>query len=33
MAAWGLPMERAVERRTIQGVEYAVFALEDSQIV
>lgn len=33
MAAWGLPMERAVERRTIQGVEYAVFALEEGQIV
>lgn len=28
MAAWGLPLERAVERRTINGVEYAVFALE-----
>ena len=29
MAAWGLPMEQAVERRTIDGVEYAVFALTD----
>lgn len=33
MAAWGLPMERAVERRTIRGVEYAVFAVEEGQIV
>ena len=33
MAAWGLPMERAVERRTINGVEYAVFAIEEGQIV
>ena len=33
MAAWGLPLERAVERRTIDGVEYAVFALENGQIV
>ena len=32
MAAWGLPMERAVERRTINGVEYAVFATEEGQI-
>ena len=28
MAAWGLPMEQAVDRRTIDGVEYAVFALD-----
>ena len=33
MAAWGLPLERAVERRTINGVEYAVFALDAGQIV
>ncbi len=33
MASWGLPMERAVEKRVIDGVEYAVFALTDSQIV
>lgn len=33
MAAWGLPMERAVERRFIDGVEYAVFALDDGQII
>lgn len=33
MAAWGLPLERAVERRTINGIEYAVFALDEGQIV
>lgn len=33
MAAWGLPMERAVERRIIDGVEYAVFALEEGKIL
>lgn len=33
MAAWGLPLERAVERRVIDGVEYAVFALDNGQIV
>lgn len=33
MAAWGLPLERAVERRVIDGVEYAVFEVEDGQIV
>ena len=33
MAAWGLPLERAVEKRTIDGVEYAVFALDDGKII
>lgn len=33
MAAWGLPTERMVEKRTIEGVEYAVFALRDGRIV
>ena len=33
MAAWGLPTERMVEKRTINGVEYAVFALKDGKIV
>ena len=33
MAAWGLPLEHAVERRTIDGVEYAVFAIRSDQIV
>ena len=33
MAAWGLPLERAVERRVIEGTEYAVFALDEAQIV
>ena len=33
MAAWGLPMEQAVERRTIDGVEYAVFAIRPSQVI
>ena len=33
MAAWGLPTERMVEKRTIGGVEYAVFALKDGRIV
>ena len=32
MAAWGLPLERALERRTIDGVEYAVFAVDSSRI-
>ena len=31
MAGWGLPLEQAVERRTIDGVEYAVFALDRSR--
>ena len=31
-AAWGLPMERAVEKRLIDGVEYAVFPLEEGKI-
>ena len=33
MAAWGLPTERMVEKRTINGVEYAIFALKDGKIV
>lgn len=33
MAAWGLPTERMVEKRTIHGVEYAIFALKDGRIV
>lgn len=33
MSAWGLPMEHAVEERTIDGVRYAVFALENGQIL
>ena len=33
MAAWGLPLEQAVDRRVIGGVEYAVFALKDGVIV
>ena len=33
MAAWGLPLERAVERRVIDAVEYAVFEVKDGQIV
>ena len=33
MAAWGLPTERMVEKRTIHGVEYAVFALKDGRIL
>lgn len=33
MAAWGLPTERMVEKRTINGVEYAVFALKDGRIL
>ena len=33
MAAWGLPTERMVEKRTIYGVEYAVFALKDGRIL
>ena len=32
MAAWGLPLERAVEKRLIDGVEYAVFPLEEGRI-
>jgi len=31
MANWGLPLERAVDRRTIQGVEYAIFPLEEEK--
>ena len=33
MAAWGLPMERMVEKRVINGVEYAIFALKDGRIL
>ncbi len=33
MAAWGLPVERMVEKRVINGVEYAIFALKDGRIV
>ena len=33
MAAWGLPTERMVEKRTIEGVEYAIFALKDGRIL
>lgn len=33
MAAWGLPTERMVEKRTIHGVEYAIFALKDGRIL
>ena len=33
MAAWGLPTERMVEKRTINGVEYAIFALKDGRIL
>ena len=33
MAAWGVPMEHALEKRTIDGVDYAVFALRDSQVI
>lgn len=33
MAAWGLPTERMVEKRTINGVEYAIFALRDGRIL
>ena len=33
MASWGLPLEQAVERRVIEGVEYAVFAVGSGQIV
>ena len=33
MAAWGLPMEHALEERVIDGVRYAVFALKDGQII
>ena len=33
MAAGGLPTERMVEKRTINGVEYAIFALKDGKIV
>lgn len=31
MAAWGLPLERAVDRRVIDGVEYAIFSLENGE--
>lgn len=33
MAAWGLPTERMVEKRVINGVEYAIFALKDGRIL
>ena len=33
MAAWGLPVERMVEKRVINGVEYAIFALKDGRIL
>lgn len=33
MAAWGLPTERMVEKRVINGVEYAIFALRDGRIL
>lgn len=33
MAAWGLPMDRILERRVIEGVEYAVFATENGKII
>lgn len=32
LSAWGLPMDKA-ERRTIEGVEYAVFPLKDGKII
>lgn len=32
MAAWGLPLERALDRRVIDGVEYAVFPLEKGRL-
>ena len=33
MAAWGLPMDRILERRVIEGVEYAVFATENGKSI
>jgi hypothetical protein len=33
MAGHGLPMEKMAERRVIEGVEYAVFPLENGRIV
>lgn len=33
MAAWGLPMERAAGQRVIDGVEYAIFAMENDKVI
>ena len=33
MAAWGLPMDKAAGRRFIDGVEYAIFAVENDKVI
>ncbi len=33
MAAWGLPMDHALEQRSIDGVQYAIFVLDEGKII
>jgi len=33
VSAWGLPMERALDKRVIDGVEYVIFPLDHGRII